>query len=143
MKQYNYDDIINLPHHISTKYSQMSIDSRAVQFAPFSALAGYEEAIQETSRQTDKRIEIDEDLKDSLNNKIQFLQSNIEKNPEITITYFVYDQKKEGGKYMTLNGKAKKVNENQQYITLIDNTRIPIKEIISIHGEIFKLFEEI
>ena len=96
----NYDDIINLPHYVSKKHPQMSIESRSAQFAPFSALIGYDEAIKETARLTDKRIEIDEGLKNILNNKLQYILENIKLNPEITFTYFVYDNKKSGVKYI-------------------------------------------
>ena len=66
----NYEDIINLPHHISKKHPQMSIWSRSAQFAPFAALTGYDDAVKETARLTDKRLEIDEGLKNILNNTL-------------------------------------------------------------------------
>ena len=138
----NYDDIINLPHYISKKHPQMSIEARSAQFAPFSALTGYDEAIKETARLTDKRIEIDDGLKIILNNKLQYVLEKIKLKPEIIFTYFVYDDKKIGGKYVEKIGVVKKIDMVEQYVMLIDKTKIPILEIINITGEIFNSMEE-
>lgn len=138
----NYDDIINLPHYISKKHPQMSIEARSAQFAPFSALTGYDEAIKETARLTDKRIEIDDGLKIILNNKLQYVLEKIKLKPEIIFTYFVYDDKKIGGKYVEKIGVVKKIDMVEQYVMLIDKTKIPILEIINITGEIFNSLEE-
>ena len=138
----NYDDIINLPHYVSKKRQQMSIEARSAQFAPFSALTGYDEAIKETARLTDKRIEIDDGLKIILNNKLQFILENLKLKPEISITYFVYDEKKTGGKYVEKIGVVKKIDMVEQYVMLIDKTKISILEIINITGEIFNSMEE-
>ena len=138
----NYDDIINLPHYISKKHPQMSIEARSAQFAPFSALTGYDEAIKETARLTDKRIEIDDGLKVVLNNKLQYILENLKLKPEIILTYFVYDDKKIGGKYVEKIGIVKKIDMVEQYVMLIDKTKIPILEIINITGEIFNSMEE-
>lgn len=134
----NYDDIINLPHHVSKKHSQMSIMSRSAQFAPFAALTGYDEAVKETARLTDKRLEIDEGLKNILNNKLQYILENKSLQPEITFTYFVYDNKKSGGKYIEKAGVVKKIDLNEKYIMLKDKTKIAIDEIINITGDIFE-----
>ena len=72
-----YEDIIYLEHHVSEKHPQMSRQSRAAQFAPFAALTGYDSAIKETARLTDKRIEIDDGLKTILNSKLQIILQNI------------------------------------------------------------------
>jgi len=138
----DYDDIINLPHYISKKHPQMSIEARSAQFAPFSALTGYDEAIKETARLTDKRIEIDDGLKIILNNKLQYVLEKIKLKPEIIFTYFVYDDKKIGGKYVEKIGVVKKIDMVEQYVMLIDKTKIPILEIINITGEIFNSMEE-
>lgn len=133
----NYDDIINLPHYVSKKHPQMSIEARSAQFAPFSALTGYDDAIKETARLTDERIEIDEGLKIVLNNKLQFILEKIKYKPEIKFTYFVYDEKKAGGKYVEKTGVVKKIDMVEQYVMLYDKTKIPVNEIINISGEIF------
>jgi len=136
MNKDNYEDIINMPHHVSERHPQMSIESRAAQFAPFAALTGYSDAVKETARKTEKRIEIDEGLKLKLNNKLQKILENINTTPEITFTYFVYDEKKEGGKYVNKRGIVKKIDTANEYIILTDKTKIPISEIININDEI-------
>ena len=136
MNKDNYKDIINLPHHVSEKHPQMSIEARAAQFAPFAALTGYSDAVKETARLTEKRIEIDEGLKLQLNNKLQKIIEKINTNPEVTFTYFIYDAKKEGGKYINKTGYVKKIDISNEYIILTDKTKIPINEIINIIDEI-------
>lgn len=138
----NYDDIINLPHYVSKRHPQMSIEARSAQFAPFSALTGYDDAIKETARLTDKRIDIDDSLKSVLNNKLQYILDNIKLNLEIVFTYFVNDDKKTGGKYVEKTGIVKKIDMVEQYVLLKDKTKIPILEIINISGELFNSIEE-
>ena len=136
-----YDDLIKLPHHVSKRHPQMSIMARSAQFAPFAALSGYDEAVKETARLTDKRLEIDDGLKSILNNKLQYILENININPEIIFTYFVYDKKKTGGKYIEKTGVVKKIDLLEKYIQLTDKSKIPIEEIIDINGEIFNDLE--
>lgn len=141
MKNDNYEDIINLPHHVSSKHPQMSTEKRAAQFSPFSALAGYNDAVKETARITDKRIEIDEGLKATLNNKLQIILKNIKDKPEVTFTYFIYDKNKSGGKYVTITGNVNKIDMSKQYVILTDKTKVPINEIIDITSSLFKSLE--
>lgn len=132
-----YDDIIKLSHHISKKHPQMSMEERAAQFAPFAALVGYEDAVEETARITTKRIELNEEEKNALDIKLQMLneQIHIQIYPNVTIMYFVPDLKKDGGKYIKIFGTVKKIDEYKQLIILDDKTEISINEIISINGE--------
>lgn len=130
--QNKYNDIINLEHHISKSHKQMSLENRAVQFAPFSALTGYDEAIKEIARITQNRIELDEELKHTLNKKLICIQSQISSNPRVTITYFVPDSKKLGGKYQTVTGNVRKIDKYNKIIILINGLKIPIIEIIDI-----------
>lgn len=136
-----YDDIIDLPHHVSKKHPQMSLCARSAQFAPFAALTGYEDAVRETGRQTADRIEIEEEYKAILDSKLQIILEQISKTPEITITYFIKDQRKNGGSYSTKTGLVKKIDNDRQEICFVDNSKIPINDIIDITGEIFKMFE--
>ena len=136
-----YDDIINLPHHVSKKHPQMSIYARSAQFAPFAALTGYEDSIKDTARQTKEKIEIDEELKSILDSKLQIIIEQIKTKPEISFTYFVPDLKKEGGSYVTVEGIVKKVDMYNQVIYLANNTEIQINDIIEISGNIFKKIE--
>lgn len=126
----NYDNIINLPHHISSKHPKMSLEARAAQFAPFSALTGYEDEVKETARLTYDRIELDDEVKNILNYKIQMIIKQLSERPTVSFTYFVPDTRKEGGKYITVIGNVRKIDKYKQIIVLEDKTEIPIKEII-------------
>ena len=123
------------------QHPRMSIEARSAQFAPFAALTGYNDAVKETERLTDKRIEIDDNLKQILNNKLNYILENIDKKTLIIITYFIPDNKKDGGKYIEKTGIIKKIDIINQYIYLYDKTKIPIKEIINITGDIFEYLE--
>ena len=138
MKENNYDDIINLPHHVSTRHQQMPISDRAAQFAPFAALTGYDDAVKETARLTTKRIDIDDGLKQVLNEKLNIILDNIKDKPEVTFTYFIYDKKKSGGKYVDITGNVRKIDIVEQTVTLTNKTTIPINEIININSNLFK-----
>ena len=98
---------------------------------------GYEDAINETARETNEKIEIDEELKIILDSKLQILTEKMKQKPEIKFTYFIKDQRKEGGKYITKSGIVKKIDMYEGCIYLMDNTNIPIEDIIDISGEIF------
>jgi hypothetical protein len=128
-----YDDIINLPHHVSTKHPQMSLEQRSAQFAPFAALTGYDGQIKETARLTDERIDIDEEVKIIINNKLQEIQNKITSKPKATIKYFVSDKRKSGGEYVTTVGFIKKIDEYTHEIVMTDNSRININDIIEIN----------
>lgn len=127
----NYDDIINLPHHESKKYNRMPIINRAAQFAPFAALTGYEEAIEETGRLTTDRKEIDEYLKVEINNKLNILISDENVPKDVEITFFVPNLRKEGGEYVSKKGVVTKVDNNRK-IVIVDNESIDIENIIRI-----------
>lgn len=129
----DYLDIINLPHHNSSNHKRMSMEKRASQFSPFAALTGYEELVKETARLTDKRIEIDEEVKQIINDKLQIINKNIKNKPKATFTYFIPDLKKNGGKYVNLTRIVKKIDEFNGIIILEDNCKIPITEIIDIN----------
>ena len=130
-----YKDIINLPHHVSKKYPQIPLKDRAAQFGAFAALTGYQDEIKETERITINRIELDEEEKLNLNNKLKLIQDNIQNNPRVKIKYFVPDVKKDGGKYIEVFGKILKVDEYKREIIMQDKTKIPIREIIEIKDE--------
>ena len=104
-----YDDIIDLPHHVSTTHHRMSMLERAAQFQPFRALTGYEDAVRETARLTDDRVELTEDEKALLDGKLQRLADNLASHPLVTVTYFQPDKKKAGGEYVTTTGQLKKL----------------------------------
>ena len=132
-----YDDIINKPYFKSKHHPTMSMYARSAQFAPFAALTGYEEAVKETARETNERIDIDNELKEILDCKLQILQEYINKKPEVSFTYFVPDLKKEGGEYITEIGVVSKIDFYENIIVLANKKIIPINEIIEISGQIF------
>lgn len=119
----------------------MSRYERAAQFAPFAALTGYDDIIKEEGRLTNNRVEIDEEAKHVLDMKLNVLLSCIKNIPLISITYFVPDERKSGGEYVTLDERIKKIDVlNQQIITENANI-IPIDEIVDIQGKIFNNIE--
>ena len=132
----NYDDIINLERPVS-KHPHLSIDSRASQFAPFAALVGYDEQVKETARLTDKKIEIDDGLREIINNKLNYINEHIKENIEVSITYFVKDSKKNGGKYITKIGVVKRIDSVHETIKFIDNEVVYMKDVINITGSNF------
>ena len=132
----DYSDIINLSRPVS-KRPRMSLEQRSAQFAPFAALTGYEGQVKETARLTDKRIELNEELKEILDLKIQLIREKIKEQPDVTITYFIPDDKKQGGKYKTVTNSVKKIDTYKNEIILIDGTTIAIDEIIDISNEIY------
>ena len=127
-----YKNIINLPHHVSKKHPQMSLYERSAQFAPFAALTGYEDEVEETARLTDRRIEVDEEIKKELNRKLQIIKEKIKLKPSVKITYFIPDLRKDGGKYATLKGIVNKIDEFSQNIILQNKQQIKILDIIDI-----------
>ncbi|MBQ6835743.1 MAG: hypothetical protein IJO47_01675 [Clostridia bacterium] len=130
-----YDDIINMPHHKSAKHPQMSMINRAAQFSPFAALTGHGEAIKETARLTDERIELDESVKAVIDERLQYIEENIKSKPTATVTYFEPDDRKEGGEYVTVTGKVGKIDRVINCIIMTNGMIIPICEIFNIEGE--------
>lgn len=132
----DYSDIINLSRPVS-KRPRMSLEQRSAQFAPFAALTGYEGQVKETARLTNKKIEINEELKEILNKKIQLIQKKIKKQPQIEITYFIPDSKKDGGKYEIICNTIQKIDMYTNEFVMLDGTRININDIIDIQGNLF------
>lgn len=134
-----YDDIINMPHHVSSKRQRMSMIDRAAQFSPFAALTGYDAAVKETARLTDKRIELDEYEKAALDEKLRIALEYPKE--EITITYFKPDARKDGGAYINSTGKLKKIDDYERVVVLVNGLKIPIEDIMEITGELFNSFD--
>jgi len=127
-----YDDIINLPHHLSATRPQMPIANRAAQFSPFAALTGYDAAIAETARLTDERKELSDDMLETLSMKLGMLEDVIADRPEVSVTYFQKDEKKEGGAYITVTGAVKKIDYYEGVIVLVNGKKINIRDILDI-----------
>jgi len=137
-----YDDIIDLPHHVSTTRPHMHRMERAAQFSAFAALTGYGDAIHEVERQTQERIELDETQKQELGERLKLLQAAIQQGPNVVFTYFSPNQSKSGGAYLTVRGVVKKLRELERLVVLEDGTVIPIDEIYSMEGELFRCLDE-
>ena len=130
-----YDDIIHLPHHVSSTRPRMSAIDRAAQFSPFAALTGYDTSIKESARLTDARIELDDSQKEDLGEKLRLATGRL--GAEIKITYFLPDTKKTGGKYVLAAGTVKKVDEYERMIIMGDGKQIPIDEVIAVDCDAF------
>lgn len=133
-----YDDIINLPHHTSVTHTPMPIADRAAQFSPFAALTGYEDAIDETGRLTQQWIELDENEKERLDEKLQMIREQLPTHPQVIFTYFEPDQKKQGGAYLTVEGRVKKIDEYRGTFILEDGREVLIESIVGV--EIITIF---
>ena len=127
-----YDDIINLPHYEPKSHPRMSKYKRSAQFAPFAALVGYDEQVKECSRLTDERLEIDDELKEKINYKLNKINELIKNNPEVEITYPIPDVKKDGGKYSTEKGNVKRIDYIIRFIKFTDNKKIILDDVIDI-----------
>ena len=127
-----YDDILNMPHHVSSTRPHMSMHDRAAQFSPFAALVGYDDAVKETSRLTNEKQELTADKITDLNQKIAFLIEHADERPEITIEYFIPDEKKTGGKYVTLSGNFRRIDEYNHNMVFTSGEEIPLNDIFEI-----------
>ena len=133
-----YDDIINLPHPTSKRHPRMPVRDRAAIFSPFAALSGHGAAIEETARLTERRIELDEDTRAELDRRQAILLEHIDEQPEVTITWFQPDEKKDGGVYLTTTGRLKKLRELERILILTDGTEIPLKDVVALESGIFQ-----
>lgn len=128
---HRYDDMIDLPHHVSEKHPQMPMLDRAAQFSPFAALTGYDAAIVETARLTDQKRELTEEQKQEISEGLHELQKRLKNDSVVTVTFFQPDDRKSGGVYRTVTGNAKKVDEYLGMLLLTDGTAIPFDSILS------------
>lgn len=138
----NYDDIINLPHHISQTRKRMTTYDRAAQFSSFAALVGFGDEVKETARLTDERFEPDEYMAQRIDTCLQILIDNAEERPAVSLTLFVSDEKKSGGAYETVAGNFRRFDESDGTVVLAGGRKIHLADICSIDGEIFGMFGE-
>lgn len=130
-----YADIIDKQHHVSKKHQPMSMEDRAAQFSPFAALTGYEAAVKETARLTDDREELDEDEKTRLNAQLQKISAHLQEQPEVMVTYFAPDERKTGGARQTYRGRLRKIDRNRKMLIMVDQTELPIENLLNIECE--------
>ncbi|MGB3367001.1 MAG: hypothetical protein WBA54_05910 [Acidaminobacteraceae bacterium] len=127
-----YEDIIHLPHHVSSRRAQMTLASRAAQFAPFAAVVGHQAATKEASRYTDQKKELGEVGKLVITDQLREIETTLPNKKDVEIVYFKADKLKTGGKYITQVGRIKKLDLYIREIHMIDGTSIAIDEIYSI-----------
>ncbi len=132
-----YNDIINLPHHVSTKHPRMKMIDRAAQFSPFAALTGHGAAVSETERLTENFAEPDEYEKSIINEKLRFLAELVSQRPVAEIVYFEPDKRKDGGEYVTVTGEVKKIDSVGQSVLMADGQRISAEFISDIRCDLF------
>ena len=130
--EHRYDDIMDLPHHQSKERTHMSLHDRAAQFARFAALAGHEEAIEETARLTDEKIMLDETAIEKINEKLYDISQHLSEKRNVSITYFRPDTQKCGGAYLTDVGTVKKMDEVEKVILMDSGMKIAMEQIIEI-----------
>ena len=137
MTDNRYDDIIHLPHHVSQNHPQMPMLDRAAQFAPFAALTGYEAAVGETARLTADRRELDAQEAEELNRRLVAIIARLPDRPEATIEYFVPDDRKAGGAFVSVTGRVRHISVPERTLVMEDGTVIPLDDAVSIAREIF------
>ena len=135
--KFPYEDIVNLPPHISKRHPQPSMMDRAARFAPFAAITGYEEMVLEEARVTEERIDLDEGALSHLNEKLNMIQEFLDEEPEVTITYFEPDKKKSGGAYVSITGTVKRIDEYEHLVILTDGKKIRIEDIYALESDLF------
>ena len=132
-----YEDIVNLPHHVSPTRPQMSRSDRAAQFSSFAALTGHDAAVRETARRTASRIDTAEDQRYELDLKQQLLAQVLPSQPEVTVTYFVPDTRKVGGAYVSVSGRLKRIDSRRRVLLLDNGTEIPMDDVLELESPIF------
>lgn len=135
---HKYDDMLHLPHHVSKTRRRMTRLERAAQFSPFAALTGYDATIQEAGRLTDARAILTESSHERLDEKLRRILEEIGRQPEVTVTYFEPDLRKEGGAYVHVTGRVKKVAGYKQVMTMADGTEIPMEQVFDLESPLFR-----
>lgn len=133
-----YGDIINLLHPESRKHKRMSMRDRAAQFSPFAALTGHDAAIKETARLTDAFVDLDETMKVNLDEKLVLILEKLNEKPIVTITYFLKDERKDGGSYEVAEGWIRKVDFYERVIVMGDRSRILLDYVVDIDSDVFR-----
>ena len=143
MTDKNYDDIIDLPSPTSENHPRMPQRDRAAQFAPFAALVGYDSAIHEAKRLTEKEVELSEDMTEKLDRWCRIFSVIADTKPKINITYFIPDKRKQGGSYRQRECRLIDFSEENKTVTLEDKTVVSITDIKSLDFELFRgIFDE-
>ncbi len=142
MDRNKYEDIIDMPHHVSPTRAHMSMVNRGAQFSPFAALTGYDAAIAETARLTDTRALADEQWDAELDEKIRRIMAQQQMHPQVTVTVFRPDDRKAGGAYVALTGTLKRVDSSLRVLFFTDGREINLEDIADICSEVLQIPEE-
>jgi hypothetical protein len=134
----NYEDIINLNHYNPKFHPRVSIYNRSAQFAPFAALTGYDEAIIETARLTEDKIELNDDLRNFIDMKLHIIEEHIKEKSIVKILYFEKDKRKQGGKYIEYSGIVKRIDLINKFIIFEDKFKIGLEVILNIDADFIK-----
>lgn len=130
-----YADIIDLPHHVSQNHPPMPLSARAVQFAPYAALAGHVDALAEKARTVVAKLELDGQEAEELDRRFKLLLAQLPEHPEVTVRYFVPDRRKSGGTYVTVSGAIQDVSVADRVVVMADGTVIPLDDVSSLTGD--------
>ena len=136
-EKFPYEDIIDIPRHISKKHPQPSMLDRAARFAPFAAITGYEEMVLEEARVTEERAQLDESALVMLNAKLNMIEEFIDREPKVKITYFKEDKRKAGGRYVSITGTVRKIDEYEHLVIMDNEEKISIEDIYGIESDLF------
>ena len=136
-ERFPYEDIINIPRHISKTHPEASMADRAARFSPFAAISGYEDMVREAARVTEERIEITDAVKEQLNEKLNMIAEFLGEEHEVTITYFEPDKKKSGGAYISITGVVKRIDELKRIVVMKNNKKIKIDDISALDSDLF------
>ena len=134
---HRYDDMLDLPHHVSPNRRRMTQAERAAQFAPFAALTGYGDAIDEAARLTMRQVELGEAEREELDRKLRVVKDKLDGRPVLSVTYFVPDPRKAGGRYDVYAGAARRIVPETYSLEFEGGRVIDIDDIIDIEGELF------
>lgn len=138
---YAYGDMFDMPHHVSESRKPMSMHDRAAQFSAFAALTGYDDEVEETARLTEARPALSEDKRDDIDKKLQILSEHLAERPEISVTFFVPDERKSGGAFSAYTGELRHIDYYNGYLIFTDGEKISLWDIFDIDGEIYNLIE--
>ena len=139
---HRYDDMIGLPHPVSKRHPPMERIKRAAQFAAFDALTGFGAAIAEARRETEEKLELREDMIDVIHARLAVIGQHIKEQPNVAVTYFLPDEKKAGGRYVTVSGNVRKMDGTGHRMIMADGTGIPIDNVRFIGGILFDAYEQ-
>ena len=135
--KHRYDYMLGMQRPQPGGRARMPMMERAAQFGAFRALSGYEEAILETGRVTNEKMELGECQQTELDMKLRYIKENLGIVPEISVTYFIPDDRKQGGVYAAHTGYVRQIKEFEKQVIFEDGTEIPIEEIYAINSNIF------